>query len=141
MVALLALVVPALLAIAVAWWLLARVRRSQAVAREENTELRDVRSEEQEGMLEALQQWLREPKIVKVLVHRLKAEPAYLQELLDGSDALNVHELRAVMRRILHDYTVRRVICAHIESTKGLPHREVMAALLDWAQGQRENTE
>jgi hypothetical protein len=33
------------------------------------------------------------------------------------------------------------VICAHIESTKGLPHREVMAALLDWAQGQRENTE
>jgi hypothetical protein len=138
MVALLTLVVPALLAIAIGWWLLARVRRSQAVAREDNPELREIRSVEHEGMLEALQQWLREPKIVKVLVHRLRAQPEYLQELLDGSDALNVHELRAVMQRILHDYTVRRVICAHIESTKGLPHREVMAALLDWAQPERE---
>jgi hypothetical protein len=132
------LLLPAVFGIVVAWLLFRGLRRQKLEAREANPELQEIRSEEHEGMLGALQEWLREPKVVKVLIHRLKADPAFLQELLDGSDALNIHELRAVMQRLLQDYTVRRVICSHVEKAKGLPHRDVMAALLDWARGPKQ---
>jgi hypothetical protein len=138
---------PAVFAIVVSWVLFAGLRRQKAAdrAKEEAAELTGpafylpddpavYHGDDKEGMDEALGQWLRDPQIVSLFRRRLGASPEYLQRLLDGLDALNKYELKAVMVRLLGDYTVRRVIAKRIVKEKGLPHARVMLALLEWSR-------
>jgi len=91
-------------------------------------------SELHAAKLNALTEWLREPRIVDALVDYTPLTPAGIEALCRSLGSMDEGSLDNVLReRILASRNVRRVICHHVELAHQTPRFETMRALLAWS--------
>lgn len=97
-----------------------------------------VRTEDHEAKLNALSDWLSQPKIVRAILRSNWATGDGLKALTTTSGQLTLEELNVALENILADRAVRQVICEYVMRKHGLPQYRVMEGLLDYAGKRKE---
>jgi len=84
-------------------------------------------------MRNALEDWLHEERIVRIMVQTRTATVDELQVTLFAVPAMNLAQLKSTCEALLRERMVRRVIAAWMWQRYKANQREVLAVLAEWA--------
>lgn len=93
------------------------------------------RTDEHEAMLAALSEWLEVPKIATAIVRSGRANRSGLMVLYAKMGNLPEDELAEIVKTLLSDRNVRRIVADHISLRHGIRRDEAMGGLLLWSGG------
>lgn len=85
-------------------------------------------------MRNALEDWLHEKRIVRVMVQTRTATVAELQVTLLAVPSMSRDQLRSTCEALLRERMVRRVIATWMWQHYRADQRQVLAALAEWAK-------
>jgi len=94
---------------------------------------RHVEAPAEVTMRNALEDWLHEERIVRIMVQTRTATVAELQVTLLMVPAMDLAQLKSTCEVLLRERMVRRVIAAWMWQRYKADHREVLGALATWA--------
>lgn len=104
-------------------------RRRQEVT----SETQHVRSEMHNTQIHAIQEWLTQERIVRVILQTRTAGLLGLQQTLNEITAMPAADVAATAAILLRHRDVRRACATFMAAKYALPHHQVMKELAEWA--------
>ena len=99
-----------------------------------STKVHDPAPDGADTMRAALEDWLHQGRIVRVMVQTRTASVAELQVTLLALPAMTPPQLRSTCEALLRERMVRRVIAAWMWQRYRADQRQVLSVLVDWAK-------
>lgn len=88
---------------------------------------------EQRVMVNAMVDWLQQPKIAQCVIETGSYTHKQLQAMFEALPWMNEYELRVAAQKMLQDRMTRRVVATYMEKAHGTDKSEIMKSLLEWA--------
>lgn len=111
-------------------------RRRYTVPRLRHEQL--VRSPEHQAQVQALKEWLQQPRIVRAFLDGKVATVQGLQQTFEEVDGFSEEETRATIGLLLSRRSTRLVVAGFMQKRYGHSKAEVLTALLEWANPVKE---
>ena len=111
-------------------------RRRVTVPRARHLQL--VRSPEHQAQIQALKEWLQEPRICRAFLDGRLATVQGLQQTFEDADGFTAEEAQATIGLLLSRRDTRLVVAGWMQKKYGHPKAEVLRALIEWATPVKE---